>query len=125
MKIKSIIIEDEKSNRENLAKILSEYCPKVEVVAMCASAIDGRKAISEFQPDLVFLDIEMPGGSGFSLLESIEEINFEVISLSPTTAKIKMNAKALGLPKITGEAETVILELTKNYKAEPFSAFWK
>ena len=79
MKIKSIIIEDEKSNRENLAKILLEYCPKVEVVAMCASAIDGRKAISEFQPDLVFLDIEMPGGSGFSLLESIEEINFEVI----------------------------------------------
>lgn len=79
MKIKSIIIEDEKSNRENLAKILSEYCPKVEIVAMCASAIEGRKAISEFQPDLVFLDIEMPGGSGFSLLESIEEINFEVI----------------------------------------------
>ena len=79
MQIKSIIIEDEKSNRENLAKILSEYCSEVNVVAQCASAIEGRKAILEHRPDLVFLDIEMPGGDGFSLLESFEEINFEVI----------------------------------------------
>lgn len=79
MKIKAIIVEDEKNNRENLSKILSEYCPKVELVAECASAIEGRKAIAKFQPDLVFLDIEMPGGNGFSLLESIDEIDFEVI----------------------------------------------
>lgn len=79
MQIRAIIIEDEKSNRENLAKILSEYCQKVDIVALCASAIEGRKAIMELQPDLVFLDIEMPGGSGFSMLESIDEINFEVI----------------------------------------------
>lgn len=79
MKIKAIIIEDEKSNRENLAKILLEYCKQVEIVALCSSAVEGREAIMEHQPDLVFLDIEMPGGSGFSLLESIETINFEVI----------------------------------------------
>ncbi len=79
MQIKAIIIEDEKSNRENLAKILLEYCSEVNVLAQCSSAIDGRKAIIEHRPDLVFLDIEMPGGDGFSLLESFEEINFEVI----------------------------------------------
>jgi two-component system LytT family response regulator len=79
MQIKAIIIEDEKNNRENLAKILLEYCSEVNVVAQCSSAIDGRKAIIEHRPDLVFLDIEMPGGDGFSLLESFEEINFEVI----------------------------------------------
>lgn len=77
--IRAIVVEDEKSNRDNLAKILSAYCPKVEVLALCASAIEGRKAIAEHSPDLVFLDIEMPGGSGFSLLESMEKINFEVI----------------------------------------------
>jgi len=77
--MKAIIIEDEKSNRENLAKILSEYCPTVNVLTLCASAVDGRKAIMEHQPDLIFLDIEMPGGDGFSLLESIDDINFEVI----------------------------------------------
>lgn len=79
MKIKAIIVEDEKSNRENLAKLLSEYCPKVELIAQCSSAIEGRKTITELKPDLVFLDIEMPGGSGFSMLESMEAINFEVI----------------------------------------------
>lgn len=79
MKIRAIIIEDEKNNRENLAKILSDYCKNVELVAMCSSAIEGRKAIGELQPDLVFLDIEMPGGNGFSMLESLEQINFEVI----------------------------------------------
>jgi two-component system LytT family response regulator len=79
MKIKAIIVEDEKSNRDNLATILSQYCPEVEVLAMCNSAIEGREAITRLTPDLVFLDIEMPGGNGFSLLESIGEINFEVI----------------------------------------------
>ncbi|MBN1767328.1 MAG: response regulator transcription factor [Prolixibacteraceae bacterium] len=79
MRINTIIVEDEKSNRENLTKILSEYCPKVNVVAQCSSAIEGKKAIMNFKPELVFLDIEMPGGSGFSLLESIDEIDFEVI----------------------------------------------
>ncbi len=79
MKIRAIIVEDEKSNRENLAKILGEYCSSVEIVALCSSAVEGRKAISELQPDLVFLDIEMPGGNGFSMLESLAEINFEVI----------------------------------------------
>lgn len=79
MIIRAIIVEDEKSNRDNLAKILSEYCPKVEIVAQCASAVEGKKAIMKFKPDLVFLDVEMPGGSGFSLLESIDEIDFEVI----------------------------------------------
>ncbi|MCT4644726.1 MAG: LytTR family DNA-binding domain-containing protein [Carboxylicivirga sp.] len=79
MKIKAIIIEDEQSNRDNLNKIISEYCLNVQVVAMCKSAVEGRKAILEHKPDLVFLDIEMPGGDGFSLLESFGQINFEVI----------------------------------------------
>lgn len=79
MKIKAIIVEDEKSNRENLAKLLGEYCTNVELVAQCSSAVEGRMAIVKLEPDLVFLDIEMPGGNGFSMLESLSEINFEVI----------------------------------------------
>lgn len=77
--INSIIVEDEKNNRENLQNILKEYCPSVNVLAVCASALEGRKKIIELQPDLVFLDIEMPGGDGFSMLESLSELNFEVI----------------------------------------------
>lgn len=77
--INSIIVEDEHHNRENLLSILKEYCPSVHVLATCASALEGRRKIIELQPDLVFLDIEMPGKDGFSMLESLPELNFEVI----------------------------------------------
>lgn len=77
--INSIIVEDEHHNRENLLNILKEYCPSVHVLATCASALEGRRKIIELQPDLVFLDIEMPGKDGFSMLESLPELNFEVI----------------------------------------------
>ncbi len=77
--IKSIIVEDEAKNRENLARLIAVYCPQVEVVAQCVSATEARQSITELHPDLVFLDIEMPGGNGFSLLESLPDIRFEVI----------------------------------------------
>ena len=83
--VKSIIVEDELNNRENLQNILKEYCPQVEVVALCSSALEGRQKILEHQPDLVFLDIEMPGGDGFSMLESISELNFDVIFVTAFT----------------------------------------
>ena len=77
--IKSIIVEDEAQNRENLARLIADYCPQVEVMTQCASASEARQAIIERHPDLVFLDIEMPGGNGFSLLESLPDAFFEVI----------------------------------------------
>ena len=78
-KIKSIIIEDEAQNRENLVRLIAGYCPQVEVAAQCASVAEARQDIIERHPDLVFLDIEMPGGNGFSLLESLPDVHFEVI----------------------------------------------
>jgi len=84
-KIRSIIVEDEQNNRENLQNILKEHCPFVEIIALCPSALEGRRKIIELQPDLVFLDIEMPGGDGFSLLESLPELTFEVIFVTAFT----------------------------------------
>ena len=77
--IKSIIVEDEAQNRENLVRLLAAYCSQVEIVAQCASVTEARQAIIECYPDLLFLDIEMPGGDGFSLLESLPDTHFEVI----------------------------------------------
>ncbi|AUP78661.1 LytR/AlgR family response regulator transcription factor [Flavivirga eckloniae] len=79
MVIKSIIIDDEVHNLENLNGLLKENCPDVEVLAMESSVEAGIEAIKKLQPDLVFLDIEMPTKNGFDLLESIGEVNFEVI----------------------------------------------
>ena len=77
--IKSIIVEDEAQNRENLVCMIAVYCPQVEVMMQCASVTEARQAIIELHPGLVFLDIEMPGGNGFTLLESLPDAFFEVV----------------------------------------------
>jgi two-component system LytT family response regulator len=79
MNIKAIIIEDELHNRENLLQMIAGSCPEVEIVALCSSAAEGRDSIRILHPDLIFLDIEMPGENGFSLLENLSRIDFEVI----------------------------------------------
>src|SRR4051812_35563543 len=80
MKIRSIIIDDEYKSRDNLRVLLTEYCPSIEIVAEADSAITALKLIKQLEPALLFLDIEMPGGSGFELLQSLPaNRNFEVI----------------------------------------------
>ena len=77
--LRSIIIDDEENGRETLLYSLKEVCPDVEVVGQADSAMTGMTLIKRHNPDLVFLDIEMPAGSGFDLLENIDNINFEII----------------------------------------------
>lgn len=77
--IRSIIIDDEHDAREALRMAVKKYCPGVEIIAICETPGEGLEAISSLQPDLVFLDIQMPGMSGFDLLEQLIEINFAVI----------------------------------------------
>lgn len=76
---KAIIIEDEEMGRDYLAGLVRDYCPQVEIVAFAENITEGKAAIIAHKPDLVFLDIQMPHGSGFDLLESLEEINFHLI----------------------------------------------
>lgn len=78
-KIKALIVDDERNNCDNLANLLNEYCPEVEVVGKCYSAAHAYKDLQTLSPHLVFLDVEMPGGSGFDLLEKLHQPNFEVI----------------------------------------------
>lgn len=78
-KISTIIIDDEPSCTEALKLELELYCPQVEVIAVCNSAEKGLSAIAAHNPDLVFLDIEMPWMNGFELLENLEIIDFEII----------------------------------------------
>ena len=82
MNIRSIIIDDEPNNVENLQAIVNTYCPEIEVVSTAFNAADGINAIKANQPDLVFLDIQMPGASGFDVLKAFTTISFEVIFIT-------------------------------------------
>src|SRR5664279_6596043 len=79
MNIKCIIVDDEPKSRNNLRDLVQEYCPQVEIAGEAASATEALKLINQQTPDLVFLDIEMPDGSGFDLLKSLNGQNYEVI----------------------------------------------
>lgn len=78
-KITTLIVDDERNNCENLKELLNQYCGELEIVGMAHSASEGIEAILHLKPSLVFLDIQMQGGSGFDLLEQIKPVDFEVI----------------------------------------------
>jgi two-component system LytT family response regulator len=77
--VKAIIIDDEPNNIKNLQLILREHCPEVECIAAATNANDARSVILLHKPDLVFLDIQMPGENGFELLQSLSDRSFEVV----------------------------------------------
>ena len=77
--IKSIIVDDEKLSRNTLKKLLELHCPEVEVVAECQDAGSASLQVSLVKPELVFLDVAMPGKNGIDFLKELDEINFEVI----------------------------------------------
>lgn len=77
--IRTIIIEDEPFSRETLALMLNRYRSDIEVIAICSNPTDGIDSIAQHQPDLIFLDIQMPKMNGFDMLKKIGNINFEVI----------------------------------------------
>jgi two-component system LytT family response regulator len=75
----AIIIDDEKNLRENIRLILQNYCTGIEVVDEADSAIAGAGLIAKHRPDVIFLDIEMPGGSGLTLLDNFAETGAKVV----------------------------------------------
>ncbi|HLG39905.1 MAG TPA: response regulator, partial [Chitinophagaceae bacterium] len=77
--IKAIIVDDEPYCCESLVTLLERYCPGVKVAEICYSGKDALLAIKEQQPQIVFLDIEMPRMNGFEMLEKLPEIHSEII----------------------------------------------
>ena len=79
MNINAVLIDDEKNNLDNLDRLLQLYCPEVTVIGTALNATEGRELITSQHPDLVFLDIQMPGTSGLELLQQLTEPDFQVI----------------------------------------------
>jgi two-component system, LytTR family, response regulator len=80
--LRVVIIDDEPDAVKFIQGIIAEYCPNLEVAGIANSARDGVSVISQTQPDLVFLDVQMPHGSGFDLLSSFPQKTFDVIFIT-------------------------------------------
>ena len=77
--MKAIIVDDEQDSRNILSNYLNKYCPSVEIMGTADSVATGVEAIEKHNPDIVFLDIEMPYGNGFDLLSQVDKITFETV----------------------------------------------
>ncbi|MES2731366.1 MAG: LytTR family DNA-binding domain-containing protein [Bacteroidota bacterium] len=95
--ITSVIVDDEHPSRETLRLLIQKYCSAIKVVAVADSAETAKEAIEQYKPQVVFLDIQMPGGSGLDLLDSFDEINFDIIF---TTAYHQYAVKAFRMAAI-------------------------
>lgn len=77
--IRTILIDDEPNALEVLRMQLEQFCEGIEILAECPGGEEGVEAIEELQPDLVFLDIEMPQLNGFDVLEKTKHLNYRVV----------------------------------------------
>lgn len=77
--MKAVIVDDEDRARRSLITLLTTHCPQVTVVEQCANVPKAVLAIKQHQPDVVFLDIDMPEFSGFELLNFFDTVNFEIV----------------------------------------------
>ncbi|RYC70490.1 MULTISPECIES: LytR/AlgR family response regulator transcription factor [Spirosoma] len=77
--LNAILIDDDQSNLSSLGEKLGRHCPQIRIVARCDNARDGQQAIDRLQPDVVFLDIEMPVMNGFLMLQHVSYRQFALI----------------------------------------------
>ncbi|MFN3405609.1 MAG: LytR/AlgR family response regulator transcription factor [Cytophagaceae bacterium] len=94
MKLTAVIVDDEEASRDTLKNYLGKYCPDVEILALADSVKTGIAAVQEHKPDILFLDVEMPYGNAFDLLEQVGESSFETVFV---TAYSHYALKALNL----------------------------
>ncbi|SHG65472.1 LytR/AlgR family response regulator transcription factor [Flagellimonas flava] len=79
MDLKAILVEDEANSREILRNYLAKYCPGVKLLGEASNIDEGLELIQKHKPDLVFLDVEMPFGNAFDLLDKVPDRSFETV----------------------------------------------
>lgn len=94
MKIRTVIVDDEQIARDVLVNYLAKYCPVVELVGQARHIKEAVPMIQSLKPQLVFLDVEMPFGNAFDILEACREEQFETIFV---TAFAEYSLKALNM----------------------------
>jgi len=92
MPLRAILVDDEENARENLKIMLEDFCPDIQILASAENTAVAESLINEHNPDVVFLDVMMPGEDGFSFLQRSNERNYEVVF---TTAHDQYALKAI------------------------------
>jgi len=109
--MRALIIDDESAARDNIEYLLRMYCPEITVVGKADSAETARQVLRVEQVDVLFLDIAMPGETGFDLLESIKEKNYLVVFV---TAYQEYSLRALKANAIDYLLKPLDIEELKN-----------
>jgi two-component system LytT family response regulator len=81
-KLRSLIVDDEANAVDFINSIAEEYCPDLEIVGKAYNVDEGITKVEETKPDLIFLDVEMPNGTGFDLLDHFPDKKFDVIFIT-------------------------------------------
>lgn len=95
--IKVLIVDDEVSGGNVIKLLIEKYFPDLSLIGICNNIIDAEKVLKSDLPDIVLLDIKMPGGGGFELLAKLTQINFAVIFI---TAHEEFALKALKISAV-------------------------
>ncbi len=122
--IKACIIDDEKKGRDILLHLLNEYCKEIQVIGEADSVDSAFELINSLHPEIVFLDVEMPRGTGFELLKRFENIDFKTIFV---TAHNHYAIKAIKFAAIDYLLKPVdvdeLIQAVKNATNQPKSNF--
>lgn len=122
--MKTILVEDNPSVRNILSGMFQDYCPEIDLIGVATNVQDGQQLIEQLKPDLVFLDVEMPDGTGFDLLRNIQHISFQVIFITAhekySLQAIKFSALDYLLKPIDlDDLMSAVQKALSNQKAEP------
>lgn len=82
MMIRAVIVDDEEKGRLTLKNVIEKNCPNIQILDLCDSVLAATESIEKHNPDLVFLDIEMPFQNGFSLFEKFKNPTFDVVFIT-------------------------------------------
>lgn len=132
--IRAIIVDDEVCFREMIEFLLNDYFPDIKVVATASGVNDAVDAIENHQPDLVFLDIDIIGGTGFHVLQKVKNRDFKLIFITAfndfAIQAIKFSAidyilKPINEFEFKAGVEKAVLEIEKKEKISPLDNLFR
>lgn len=120
-KYRTVIIDDEEDSRSNTRSMLQQYCAEIEIVGEADNGPEGKLKIQELKPQVVFLDINMPGMNGFQMLEGIYERDFCVIFITAYSEHGITAVKAGAIdyllkPLMLSELQAAIKKVVQHYE---------